>query len=561
MKWFVTALLLLTFHSVVAEDIDSASVNLDEAEFYLLDIKDNNKVVTTAVDAYVYQGQLYIAFVPLFEGLKINYSFFNGLLTTDFAEEKLNFELLTSSSESGRWFSDGAFNFIRLDLLEEILQSSAELNTNTLSLDFSGHTYSFPYELIKSQAKQRRANQFNTEVASNGTNKPKKVITVPDQYQLFTVPNGYLNATYDRSNQRENYDVIGQTVSDLLYHSANFTLTTDEEQTTSRLNFTRYPNAGKKYLGIWDQYSFGDVFVRSSTGNNSEKGLGLNFLTRSDQTEFDNLTTSFGKTAPPGWDADVFRNGVFLYSQKVPDDGLLEFNNVELLYGYNEFKIELYGPFGERRTLIENIEVRKNALSQGNVSYGLSLVEEDSSLLDFKLDELEFDVLNANFSVGVTDTWQVGLATTINNLSDSENKTAQYQVSNKFALPGWYIDNALVVSEQQLNQTTSLATSFFSNDSLTLQYNSRWDRGEDDTEFLGGELNLNYHIRNKQFVNQFTLINNDTDNDFRSFSHRFSYFLQGYNLSNTLSYQESNGEEGTWQGAFSAVTRLSNNIR
>lgn len=390
----------------------------------------------------------------------------------------------------------------------------------------------------------------------------KQQIIIPDQYQLFTAPTGYFDASYGRGGSKDVYDIRLQTLSDLLYHSADITYSTNETATTSRVSFTRYKDQEQKYLGIWQQYRFGDVWLSSATGDKIEKGLGAHFSSDLAPAKWQNLVTSFAKTAEPGWQADIFRNGVYLYSQTVPDNGLLEVNNVQLLYGQNQFRIELYGPFGQRTSLEEVVEVGKSRLSSGDIAYGLSFIEEDQSLLDFNLSDLEFDTAIAHANFAVNDVWQVGFASTFRELSDSQLQNTQYQLSNQFALPNWYIGNTISFDEQQLSQSTQFATSFFNDDSFTVQLSSYWDKSTEQSDHLGDELVLDYYLQSDRFVNQFSVRHNTLKRELSRFEHRVSFFSDlGFNISNALSYDKVASQRALQQGSLSIATRFSSNIR
>lgn len=558
-------LLLLMSPLSWAESLEKVTIDFDVAEFYLVDINDYGKKAIPAIDAYVYNDRLYLALTPLFEGLRFNYTFINNQLTVIYGQDEAVLSLDDSLSLDGDWFFDGGYYFISAEVLERLFSTQISLNTNSLVADFSGHTGDFPYKLINRQNQQRSANKYLVRKDKGGVqNRANSVITVPDQYRLATVPNGFMSLDYRKSQFIDEHRLILQSTSDLLYHSAELTLTSDSDVTDSRMYFSRYPSApGEKILGFLDRYSFGDVWVRSSSlSNSSDKGLGGYFTTSSKgESATENMKTSFAKSARPGWEYDVFHNDVFLYNGVVPDDGLIEFEELEVFYGANEFKIILYGPYGEQEELYEQLDVRGSGLAPGSSSFSLTLIEEDQSLLSLNPSEFNLDVIGANVGFGVTNYWQVGVGAGVRNLSDSETKQSSYSISNRFNLPGVYIDNTTNFTNKSFNQRTSLGTSFIKNDSLVLRYNSQWAKAEDEFQETNSDLQLNYNIRGSFYSNNFAF--DVQKNEFETtelFRHSANFFFRNFNLGNTLTYRKDSDTE-ILTGSFGMSTRISGDIR
>ncbi|MBU2917118.1 SPOR domain-containing protein [Psychrosphaera sp. F3M07] len=534
---------------------------LNSAEFYLFDIKDGGANVARAIDAYVVDGSTYIAVTPILDSLRIKYILNNGQLLITFSDSEtevlLKIENEPLSDQTGLWFNDGIYTFIPLSLLEEVLETTATVSTQKLTLDFNGHTEDFPYKKIKLNNKQRSINEYlvgNNSSDANGTGK-NAVITVPDKYSLFSVPTGTAVIDY-RNNDTGNEYLTGslQSVSDLAYHSTLITLTKTENELFSHTRLSRYPShQGEKFFGIWDQYSFGDIFSRAASLSNEEsRGLGISLSRNASRNYHENFTTSFEKVGRPGWEADIFHNDVFIRSIVIPNDGIIEFENVELYYGNNEFKIVMFGPYGEREELIEKIEARKTALAKGDKSFNLSLFEYESSLLDVNLDEFNIDAVTGAFQYGVLDSWLLGAQANISNLHD-ENQGVSYRIVNQVSLPDWYISNTVNLVESSWEQTSSIATSILPNDSLIFQYKS--DSG------ANFDLNSTYNLRTGSITNYFNYNHLERDNSvIKLFTHRINFAGFGYNMSNSLTFKDDNGEEAQL-GNLSLVSRLNANMR
>jgi len=541
-------------------------INIDESEFYILDISDYKKKTSTSVDAYRHQQKLYIALTPLFEGLRIKYSLIGNALSVDFDGKSTELLLTKQADNQGQWFHDGSFYFIESQVLEQLFSTTMSLNTNSLTLDLSGHATDFPYKIVNKQKKQRRLNNYILEDQNKNSNSHIGVITVPDKYRLATVPTGFLDLEYQADNSNNKLRGVLQTVSDLAYHSSNITITHEKEQTDSHIEFTRYPQyPGDKILGIWDKYTFGDVWLnKSSLTSGSTRGLGIKLSANNAEHQHQNMTTSFTKTAKPGWEIDIYHNSVFLESRVVPNDGLIEFNDMELHYGANVFKIVLYGPYGEQETIYERVSVRKNSLAQGDTSFGMSFIEQDSSLLDIDLSEFNIDDMAANFNIGLLDNWQLGATIRVQDIhnTNNSNSTQSYVLKNQLTLPGWFFENHLAINEQSFEQVTSIATSFTNRDNFTFQYQSRAQEVTGADDLKTSSWLANYNIVIGSLGNNFYYEYQDLGHDRTSSArHRISANFKYIHLANTIAYRDSENDDDSLTGSLSLTGRVNKHVR
>ena len=566
-QYWCFLLFIISFSAASQSLKATTNIDFDQAEFYLLDVSDNGEKVTPSIDSYIIEDELFIAITPLFEGLRLNYSLIGNKLSVTFANQTSEFEFEQQQSDNGEWFNDGSFIFIKASILEQLFATKITINTTSLTLDLSGHRAVFPYKTIKNQQKQRKMNNFIIERSDADQQKSSgAIITIEDEYRLATVPTGYASLEYQVNDRTENYDATLQMVSDLAYHSASITLVKNDLDTSSRVLLSRYPKfAGDKILGIWDTYSVGDLYLTQSslTPGSSSRGLGISFAANQKGNFNENMKTSFSKVARPGWDADIYHNGVFLETRVVPDDGLMEFNDLEVFYGDNEFKIVLYGPFGEQETLIEQVNVRNNSLGQGDISYGLSIKENNSSLLDINPSEFDIDAISGNFSIGLFKNWQIGLAVDLNGIHNPDGRTETYRVSNQITFPGWFIQNNIAVNPNNVSQATSLATSFFNNDNFTLRYDSKWDNDSNETQIDESILYANYHIRIGATSNNISYSREEFGlAKAERLQHQFSFYNKYVNVSNSLSYiRRNNDTDDRFFGALNLTTALNRTLR
>jgi hypothetical protein len=162
---------------------------------------------------------------------------------------------------------------------------------------------------------------------------------------------------------------------DLLFGEASaFIAGTDHVISDSRFSLGRKdPDAGLLgFLGA-REVTIGDVF---------HPGLGLIALPRSGPgflvsnyplqlpTQFDRQ--SFRGDLPPGWEVELYRGQELLAFAQSRPDGLYEFLDVPLLFGLNVFRVEFYGPQGQRRTETKTFNIADTLTPQGKVYYRLA---------------------------------------------------------------------------------------------------------------------------------------------------------------------------------------------
>lgn len=558
-------IVLLLPHLVFAEQLTKLTEKqVSDAEFFLFDIKDHSERVVSSIDAYQFDDQVYIALVPLFEGLKVRYKLLPNEVQLFFNDVELNVELLTESvdQQTAYWIDDGVFIYLPVELLANFLGTQYKVNLATLSVNFSGHNTEFPYKIIRANIKQRQLNQYVTQ-STDDVKKSQSVITVPDTYRFATIPNGYTALKYQNNGTEDSVSGVVQGISDFAYHSTSMTFTRNNDEWTSNVRLSRYPTQpGEKILGIWDNYSFGDVFSRSaSLNNNQSRGLGFTFSSNDISGRHENFTTSFIKFGRPNWEVDVFHNGQFLESRVVPEDGILEFNNMEVDFGYNTFKLVMYGPYGEVEEIIEEVDVRQNALAKGDSAYDLSILEYDSSLLDINTDEFDVDAVSGSYSYGLTDNWMITLRSGVSNIHD-EDKRETLNIINQFSLPDWFIENNVKIDDISLLQSTSVATSIFNQDSLIFNYNSTEAR--DGVEFdETSEWSANYTKRFNHFTARLQIASSQIGElNTTTINNSVSHFGRYFTITNNLFYKESNENDlATFSGSVQVSSRVGRNYR
>ena len=95
----------------------------------------------------------------------------------------------------------------------------------------------------------------------------------------------------------------------------------------------------------------------------------------------------FGVTAlsgvlPGGWDAELYRNGELRAYQADRGDGRYRFDDIELLWGENDFEVVLYGPQGQIKRERISVPVGIESLPAGKTWYWAGAIDAGRELID-----------------------------------------------------------------------------------------------------------------------------------------------------------------------------------
>jgi hypothetical protein len=161
-------------------------------------------------------------------------------------------------------------------------------------------------------------------------------------------------------------------------------LSSDSEGRPQSLHLRAYrsdPDGG--LLGPLDatHFAVGDVEGLTSRLVGSASGRGVEVTNRPlfNPVAFDR--TRFEGDLPPGWDAELYRNGELLAFSRSDGSSRYRFDDVPLVYGDNRFEIILYGPQGQQRSRLEMINVGQNQVPSGKTWYWAGASQPGRNLL------------------------------------------------------------------------------------------------------------------------------------------------------------------------------------
>ncbi|MCY7339609.1 MAG: hypothetical protein LH465_06615 [Sphingomonas bacterium] len=194
-------------------------------------------------------------------------------------------------------------------------------------------------------------------------------------------------ATYDaNSGVRVDRRASVRAAGEIARLSYDATITSGQSGPLGSVRFKAYrsdPDGG--LLGPLNATNFavGDVAGPTNRLISGGTGRGVEVTNRPlfNPAAFDR--TRFEGELPPGWDAELYRNGQLLGFAKGDGTQRYHFEEVELFFGENEFEIIIYGPQGQQRSRIESVNVGQSQVSPGQTYYWFGANQPGSDLLGF----------------------------------------------------------------------------------------------------------------------------------------------------------------------------------
>lgn len=117
-------------------------------------------------------------------------------------------------------------------------------------------------------------------------------------------------------------------------------------------------------------------------------------------------TTDLTGEAPPGWDVELYRNGVLIGTRRVGAGGRWSFERVDVFIGRNDFKIVKIDTNGHREEENRPISVGLDMARAGQLLYDVSLSQKDTPFYDRNLVASRFDGtarLSSSLVYGLSD--------------------------------------------------------------------------------------------------------------------------------------------------------------
>jgi hypothetical protein len=539
---------------VLSKDLSYAAVNEDDIiiSSLLLD----KKRLAGSVDLYRKNNHLLVAIEPFFDLLQIRYQVSPSQLIVwkNSVSHTYTFTINAASKDTMLWADDGYYQLIDLRELETLFEFTSTFDQSNLTLAIKTHDYKFPLTILEETAYLRLRNQISSG-NEKSTNAGQLNITIPDQYNLFTLPHGQINARLnDTSRTDMDYSLSTQIVSDFLYHSMRLNVNKSKSNDISGgLTLSKYKNSpNDNLLGAFDMYSVGDV---TSFSNNivTNAGRGVGFSTRKIPAGFrrSNSEITLEETGPPGWEVELYRNNEFIDSMIIPDSGSILFNEVLIEWGNNKYELRLYGPYGENEVIEKTYNLDSNPLGKGDSAYGFYIFDPSQTIFgDDRSSSIKLNNAGGYFDYGVSEDWQVGVGfNQISNPSQFQDDEQIISLKNYLTLPGMLLENDIAFnSDLGYSQQTTLIGNIFERGTFGLTYQSSDDFSSSKISSTGKNEQFTMRMSNKyqnipyNFAYQYSKDGFAVQN---SFSNSVSYSPSQYlRVSHILSYSQTKQVEG-----------------
>lgn len=365
--------------------------------------------------------------------------------------------------------------YIDIDLIGSWLYFSSEIDETNLKLLLKSERQ------LPIEARLARQNKKATQ-----SSKPQYSV-LPERdsgYSVFSPPlfDASVSTNFSKGEQSGSYSVLGS--QDLMYLNANYFVSGADTDAVNnaRLTFSRQApdNDLLGFLG-GTEIELGDVEpVRQGLGISQGLSRGLRLSNTPLKSLQNNKLINVNGDVQNGWDVELYRDGILIGNKLSVSDGRYEFNDIELVYGDNNFELVFYGPEGQIETKQEVYTIDENAVKQGEARYQLSVVDINKSMFGLENTATEPNqagyLSSGVFTYGVADwlSFDSGLSSFE---PDAGEKSMNYSLGSSLAIP----DIAI------LNYTTEMDDK----DNRGQQYNLR-------TQLLGQSVSLTRSVFDEQ---------------------------------------------------------------
>lgn len=349
------------------------------------------------------------------------------------------------------------------------------------------------------------------------------------------------------------YSIVG--TQDLAYLKTDYYLggTNEDLLNDFRLKFSK-ELTGNNILGL-KYIEFGDITpIRVGVDSTSSSAIGLSFSNRSKNeiTNFEQI--NLNGNIQPGWDIELYRNGVLIDKQTSGEDARYDFNDISLLFGNNNLELVFYGPQGQVEKRIEQVVVDGNALKSGETTYTASVTQQNKTLFDIT-NNTQADnriLFSGQVNQGITD-WLSGY---IGQTYSLDNKNEDEEVNDISIGANVSIFNNLLVntnlSSDRVNNNDRFnisARSYIGNHSLNYAYSRLFsDKTNNEAKdewsnklVMAGPL-FSIGDADIQYQNEISQREVEDSNKVTSIKNNLSFVTRDYAITNNIQWQRNESQ-------------------
>ena len=223
-----------------------------------------------------------------------------------------------------------------------------------------------------------------------------------NDYKMLTKPVLDLTANTRQINSQTNTSFSALASHDLAYHNVQYYVLGDQDDLfkNARIRFDKESEGTDLLNGFASSYQFGDIIpLNTSTNNSSELGVGFALSSEPSANRVSFESVSINGDVQPGWDVELYRNDILIDTLVSLSEGRYSFENVELLYGQNTFKVVMYGPQGQIRTKEETYFLNSDSFNAG--TYKFSVVNVGDSVFGLNNSNSNGTLLTTSYNLGL----------------------------------------------------------------------------------------------------------------------------------------------------------------
>lgn len=448
--------------------------------------------------------------------------------------------------------------YLHQQLFEKLLPVKLEIIYSDLEIIVK------PTEKIPLQERTEREEKRNQLGGEQKTETYNEFVTVQDDYQFIDYP--FINQRFNYQHT-ENNDQLNSTTSisgDLLWMTGKLFINGNETDPLQNIRFSlSRTDLGGHLLGDFrfSEIHFGDVFGQTQEMldvNSNGRGFVLSQFPVSYSTQFS--TTTIQGDVDPGWDIELYRNGVLLDSIKSSDNGRYIFEEVPLLFGNNIFKIVFYGRKGEYLEETRRINVGSEMLSAGKQYYRLTALKKDGQILKDGINEGNA-LYSFEYQRGIT--YDLTFSGFYVNDQNADGNDEYFSAGLRSSLFGFYTSFDLL---EEISRNRSAyrfgVMKGWEGLTLSIDHKNHFDNrpdGDTSSEDINTEtlLKINSSIPLSLDLHRKNYYSGKVVDSARVY---FSSYIDSVSISNALEYENtdhSTGNEETLDGSLNFRTRFS----
>jgi len=448
--------------------VKTATVFTDD-NLALLDVRFKQYRVGDGVEAYIVNDRVYLPLVDVFALLELNISTTADGAAGWFINENYDFSLRQTASG---WLAtvigmevevpdDEIVQFY--DMLYADMQLLEDWFGARLTLNFSQSllTLSTQQKLPFEKRIERNERVIQKRHLPRAAENPLLI----NPYKLAEAPSLDLSATHlTRRNEktkaeketRTTYSVI--THGDLGFMNSELLLSGEREEgvLNASARLQRYDHngdllgaLGATHIGIGDISS---PSIPLAAGGGNGRGIIINNKDLSVNQKSD--TRVIDGNYHPGWDVELYQNGIVVGSQLIGGDGRYEFADIPLFLGNNRFTLKFYGPGGKEETEERTLFLGASDDDVGKLKYSASIFQPNIKTLNVNevnddRDAYEQAVLSARYGLNPNTSLHAGI---VHKDIDSDNAKDFYNIGLQSSI--WNTNLLLDMTRDDLGSNT-----------------------------------------------------------------------------------------------------------